>query len=315
MKKTIIYIGIAALTLASCQQKRITRIDTETSGEAVMAADECFAPIVKEELDVFTHINVDALVTPIYTGERELFDLLVSDSVRLIMAARELTAAEKAKIEENKLTVRSQMIARDGIALIINKSNPDSVINFATVKKIMTGEITQWKQISGHQNAIPGDIQVVFDNPASSTLRFINEKILTGTPISENVKALDSNPAVLKFVAEMPNALGVIGVNWISNPYDSTKLTFDETIRVMAVGVTNEINSDSACRPVPYYLNSGEYPLIRDVFLILTDLRETLPAGVVKFFAGDAGQRIILNAGLVPATRPTRVIELKDDFN
>jgi phosphate transport system substrate-binding protein len=302
------------MMLSACQQgKRITRFDTETSGEAVMAADECFAPIVKEELDVFTHINVDALVTPIYTGEKELFDLLVSDSVRLIMAARELTASEKAKIEkENKLTVRSQMIARDGIALIINKSNPDSVINFATVKKIMTGEITRWEQIPGYKSDGLGDVKVVFDNPNSSTLRFINEKILEGAPISENVKALATNPEVLKFVTETPDALGVIGVNWISNPYDTTKLTFDETIRVMAVGVTDEIDPHNAFQPVPYYLHSGEYPLIRNVFLILTDLRETLPAGVVKFFAGDAGQRIILNAGLVPATSPTRYINLVD---
>jgi phosphate transport system substrate-binding protein len=310
--KTIIYTGVALVLLASCDQRKITRTDTERSGEAVMAADECFLPVVKEELDVFTGINTEAKVTPIYTGEKEIFDLLLSDSVRLIMAARELTESEKAKIKEKKLTVRSQKIACDGIALITNRTNPDSVINFATVKKIMTGEITKWEEIGGNKEL--GEIKVVFDNPNSSTLRFINEKILEGVAISKNIKALETNPDVLKFVTETPNAMGVIGVNWISNPYDSTKLTFDETVRVMAVGTTDRIDADSAYQPVPYYLNSGDYPLIRDVYLILTDLRETLPAGIVKFFAGDAGQRIILNAGLVPATRPTRVIQIENDF-
>jgi phosphate transport system substrate-binding protein len=311
--KTIIYTSVALVLLVSCDQRKITRTDTETSGEAIMAADECFLPIVKEELDVFTGINIEAKVTPIYTGEKEIFDLLLSDSIRLIMAARELTENEKAKIKEKKLTVRSQRIACDGIALIINRTNPDSVINFATVKKIMTGEITKWEEIGGNKGL--GEIKVAFDNPNSSTLRFINEKILEGAAISKNVKALETNPDVLKFVTETPNAMGVIGVNWISNPYDSTKLTFNETIRVMAIGTTDKIDADNAYQPVPYYLNSGDYPLIRDVYLILTDLRETLPAGIVKFFAGDSGQRIILNAGLVPATRPTRVINIKEDFN
>jgi phosphate transport system substrate-binding protein len=315
MQKTIVYISLMLIVFASCERRKITRTDTETSGEAVMAADECFSPIVKEELDVFTGINIDAKVTPIYTGEKELFDLLLSDSVRLIMAARELTESEKAKIKEKRLNVRSQMIARDGIALIINRTNPNSVINFATVKKIMTGEIRKWEEIEGYKSAGLGEIKVVFDNPNSSTLRYINEQILEGAAISNNIKALETNPDVLKFVSEMPDAMGIIGVNWISNPYDSTKLTFNETIRVMAIGTTDEINADSAYHPVPYYLNSGEYPLIRDTYLILTDLRETLPAGVVKFFAGDSGQRIILNAGLVPATRPTRVINIKNDFN
>jgi phosphate transport system substrate-binding protein len=290
------------------------RTDTETSGEAIMAADECFAPIVKEELDVFTGINVEAKVTPIYTGEKEIFDLLLSDSVRLIMAARDITEGEKAKIREKKLNPRSQIIAQDAIALIINKSNIDSVINFATVKKIMTGEITKWDEIEGHKSKGLGEIKVVFDNPGSSTLRFINEKILKGATISNNIKALKTNPDVLKFVTETPDAMGVIGINWISNPYDSTKLTFDETIRVMAIGTTEKIDVDSAYQPVPYYLYSGDYPLIRDVYLILTDLRGTLPAGTVKFFASDAGRRIILNAGLVPNIRPTREIYIKDDF-
>jgi phosphate transport system substrate-binding protein len=311
--KLLTYISLVLLLASGCDQRKITRTDTETSGEAVMAADECFLPIVKEELDVFTGINIETKVTPIYAGEREIFDLLLSDSVRLIMAARELTESEKTIISEKKLTVRSQMIARDGIALIINKTNPDSVINFSTIKKIMTGEITKWEEIQGYKGL--GEIKVVFDNPNSSTLRFINEKILEGATISNNIKALKSNPAVLEYVAETPDAMGVIGINWISNPYDTTKLTFNETIRVMAVGMADAIDTDKAYQPVPYYLNSGDYPLIRDVYLILTDLRETLPAGVVKFFAGDAGQRIILNAGLVPATRPTRIIKIKENYD
>ena len=108
--------------------------------------------------------------------------------------------------------------------------------------------------------------------------------------------------------------MGIIGVNWISNPDDSTQLNFDETIRVMSVGIEDELSTDNTYKPYPAYLNNGYYPLTRDVFAILTDLRGTLPAGFVKFIAGDAGQRIILKAGLVPATRPTREIYLKDNF-
>jgi phosphate transport system substrate-binding protein len=303
------------MLVSSCRpETRVLRTDTETVGEAIMAADECFAPIVKEELAVFTGLNVEAKVTPIYAGEREIFDLLLSDSVRLIVAARDLTEGEKAKIRERKLNPRSQIVAQDAIALIVNRSNPDFVINFATVKKIMTGEITRWDEIEEHKSNGLGEIKVVFDHPSSSTLRFINEKILKGATISNNIKALKTNPDVLKFVTETPNALGVIGINWISNPYDTTKLTFNETIRVMAVGTAEKIDVKSAYQPIPCYLYNGNYPLIRNVYLILTDLRGTLPAGVVKFIAGDAGRRIILSAGLVPYSRPTREIYIKEDF-
>lgn len=313
-KQTIIFLCLASMFFYSCDRRKVTRTDTETSGYAVIAIDECFVPIIKEELDVFTGLNPEAEISMIDTGERELFDLLIKDSVRLVIAARDLSDAEKAAIKEKKLSVRSQKIARDGIAIIINKSNPDSMINLALLKKIMTGEISHWNEINPQKNSDMGEIRVVFDNPNSSTLRFISENISEGAPLSSGLRALDSNPEVIKFVAETPGAMGIIGVNWISNPNDSTKLSFDETIRVMSVGIENTINEENTYKPYPVYLNNGNYPLTRDVFVILTDLRETLPAGFVKFIAGDAGQRIILKAGLVPATRPTREIYLKDDF-
>lgn len=312
MKRGILLVCLAIVLFSSCDRRTVTRTDTETSGHALIASDECFAPIIEEELAVFTGLNIEAEVDPLYVGEKALFDLLVQDSVRLIVAARELTDQERVIIEEKKLTIRSQKIARDGIALIINKNNPDSMINTALLKKIMTGEITQWNEINKGSDL--GEIKVVFDNPNSSTLRFISETIAEGSALSPQLRALNSNPEVIDFVTNTPNAMGVIGVNWISNPNDSTKLSFNETIIAMAVGVEAEITKDNTFKPYPAFLNNGNYPLTRDVFAILTDLRETLPAGVVKFIAGDAGQRIILKAGLVPATRPTREIYLKEDF-
>jgi phosphate transport system substrate-binding protein len=313
MRQKFLFLSLVLLILYSCDRRKITRTDTETSGFAVIAADECFAPIMKEELDVFTGLNPEAKFSPLYIGEKDLFHLLVTDSVRLIIAARDLSESEKFTIEEQKLTIRSQKIARDGIALIINKSNPDSMINIASLKKIMNGKISHWNELSSGHSTL-GEIKVVFDHPNSSTLRFIHETILDGEDHSPLVKALDSNTDVIEYVARTPNALGIIGVSWISNPDDSTKLSFNETIRVMAVGREEEIREETTYKPYPAYLNNDSYPLTRDVFIILTDLRGTLPAGFVKFMAGDAGQRIILKAGLVPATRPKREIYLKNDF-
>ena len=312
-KRGVLFVCLILLLLSACDRRKITRTDTETSGFALIAADECFAPIIKEELDVFTGLNPEAKIQPVYVGEKAAFDLITTDSIRLIIAARELTDNEKAQIEAKKLVVRSQKIARDGIALIINKVNTDSLINTSLLKKIMTGEVTRWSEIGG-QSSIQGEIKVVFDNPNSSTLRFLNNLIAQEAPLSEQLRALDTNPEVISYVSKTPNALGIIGVNWISNPDDSTQLSFDEAIRVMSVGVEEDITAENTYKPYPAYLNNGNYPLTRDVFVILSDLRGTLPAGFVKFMAGDAGQRIILKAGLVPATRPTREVYLKDDF-
>lgn len=312
--KSLIALGLASIVWISCDRRKITRTDTETSGYARIATDACFIPVMKEELEVFTGLNPEARIDLIPAGERELVELLVTDSVRLIVATRELNKAEQAAIEKNRLLVRSQKIASDGIALIIHKSNPDSMISTGLLKRIMTGETRQWKEVSATKTSALGDIRVVFDNPNSGTLRYIRENITEEATLSESLRALGSNPEVIDFVAKTPGALGVIGVNWISNPDDSTQLSFNETIRVMSVGFEEETNESNTFKPYPVYLSNGYYPLTRDVFVILSDLRQTLPSGFMKFFAGDAGQRIVLKAGLVPATRPTREISLKEDF-
>jgi len=304
------------LTLTSCNgnQPTITRTDTPTSGEALIAADECLEPVIKEEIDVFTLLNVDATIIPVFTSEQELFELLLSDSIRMIVAARDITDAEKQHLKMMKRPPRSQKIAIDGIALIINIENKDSLLSVFDLKKIITGEIQDWNAISSSSHRKERPITVVFDRQNSSTLRFMQDSICKGETIGNHAVAAKSNSEVIRYVATHPNAMGVIGVNWISNPNDSTKLSFDNTIRV--VSLSREISPTEAdsYKPYPAYLATGDYPLKRDIYAIISDPIGGLPSGFMTFITGDSGQRIILKAGLVPATRPTRLINLKNDF-
>ena len=318
MRKYSFILLIFIIVLSACNNTggRVTRTDTPTSGVATIAADDCFAPIVIEEIAVFTGLNVEAEINPVYAGEKEIFDYLFSDSIRLIIAARDITEDEKTYLRAAfKVNPRSQKIATDGIALIVNPANNDTLISVNALKKIMMGEITRWEDVNSTiSQSLDNDILVVFDHPASSTLRFISDSICNGEPLSNRLRALNGNTEVINYVASNPNAIGVIGVNWISNPNDSNKLSFDEKIRVVSISRSEIARPDNSYKPYPAYLAMHDYPLVRDVYVILTDLRETLPAGFVQFLAGDSGQRIILKAGLVPATRPTRFINIQSEF-
>lgn len=317
MKKATLLCTIIcfALSIIACDRSKesITRTDTPTSGTATFASDDCFAPIMDEQIAVFEALNPDAVLTPVYTSEVEAINLLLKDSLRLVIAARELTDAEAQGLKNKGRQPRSQKIAVDGIALIINKQNTDSLMSLATLKKIMTGEISSWKEIN--PNSKYDSIAVIFDNPNSSTVRFIKDSVCRNEPFGANVKSQLSNSAVIDYVSKKPNALGVIGVNWISNPRDSTNLSFVEGVTVMSVSRYDVPTLDDSYKPYPAYLALGDYPLTRDVFFILSDVPRTLPAGFVTFLAGDRGQRIITKAGLLPATRPMRIIRTKESFD
>lgn len=316
MKKTAFYLFLLLFVIIGCNrnERAITRTDTQTSGEALILSDECFEPIINEELFVFEGINNEAFITPIFTGENEAFKLMMDDSIRLIIAARDLTNDEINHLKGIKRMPRSQKIATDAIALIINKNNNDSLLSINDLQKIITGEIKDWNEISLKKTKTPRPISIVFDHPNSSTLRYIKDSICKGKPLSDNLRAAKTNPEVIDYVTRNPEALGVIGVNWISNPNDSTKLSFDNTIRVMSLSRENNATKDNSYKPFPAYLATGDYPLTRDVYAIISDVRGGLPSGFVAFLAGDNGQRIILKAGLLPATRPTRLINVQNNF-
>ncbi|MCK9311077.1 MAG: substrate-binding domain-containing protein [Bacteroidales bacterium] len=287
-------------------------MDTMTSGIASILCEDCFSPLIQEEISIFQGLNPEAHVTPIYTDEVTAMNLFMKDSIRLVVAARDLTTEEFKYLKSKKLVPRSRRIAVDGIALIINKRNKDSIIGIPTFKKILNGEITDWGDI--YPQSSLGSIRVVFDNPNSSTVRYVEDSICGGKPISGNVKALKSNREVIDFVSNTSNAIGIIGVGWISNKKDTTNLSFIEDIRVMSVSPYEDARVDNSYKPFAAYLALKKYPMVRDIYMITSDVAGGLPAGVLHFVAGDRGQRIVLKCGLVPANRPMRLVSVKSEF-
>ena len=70
-------------------------------------------------------------------------------------------------------------------------------------------------------------MQVVFDNQGSSNVRSLMKKFGIDT-LPEYCYSANSNPAVIDYVEKHPNALGIISVNWISDPDDSITHAFSE---------------------------------------------------------------------------------------
>ena len=115
-------------------------------------------------------------------------------------------------------------------------------------------------------------------------------------------------------MATTPEAIGVIGANWVGNKADTTRLSFNQKVRVMAVSSSVNATSENSYRPYQAYLALKKYPLTHDVYILINDPKGALPTGVMTFLTGDRGQRIILKSGLVPATQPIRVVNVKEDF-
>jgi phosphate transport system substrate-binding protein len=223
-----------------------------------------------------------------------------------------LTGNEKRLFEQKNLFPRELKIAVDAIAVIVNPANEDSLMSLSDLKSILTGKITHWNQVNPESKT--GEISVIFDNEKSSTVRYMVDSVLEGTPLAKNLYALNINTDVINYVSLHREAMGLIGVSWISDRDDTLQLSFLNKVKVLAISRENVATYPNSFQPYQAYIFDHSYPLTRDIYAIDTEPRNGLATGFMSFITSDKGQRIILKSGILPANAPVRLVKMRSDL-
>lgn len=277
----------------------------ETLQDVRVAVDATLQTIVSEELAVFNTRHETAVLMEQYVPETDALNLLLQDSLRLIITTRPLSEEEiNAIANAHLLKVRQQVVAYDAVALIQHKSNPDSLITIGEMQKVMVGSVKNWKELGGPD----AEIEVVFDNSGSSLVRYVHDSICGGRDFGGIVKEAGTNSAVIDYVAQTPGALGIVGVDWLRNPNDSTRLRFNDNIRVMSVSRSAVADEGNSFQPFQYYIATGQYPWTRGVWAITTDPRQrSMGLNFYYFLSDEAGQLIITRSSQLLPSMPVHV--------
>ncbi len=303
MKKSIMAITALAITLCCCNSSD-KNLDTPISGEIDIAADESLRPLVEAEVATFEGIYVRAKLNCDYLPEADAIDALMKDSARLAVVTRRFTKEEKEYFKRIKITPTEYDIAYSGIAVIVNNSNPDSVFTMDDLTGLLNGKITSWNQL-GHKSK--DGIEIVFDNPNSGLIRHLRDSVFHFEKLPPNVYAATNNAAVVDYVEKTQNALGFIGLEWISDKDDSVSNSFLHRVRVAGIALAK----DSAdYQPYQAYIALKKYPLVRRITVLSREARAGLGTGFLNFCASERGQRIVLKSGLVPKTMPLRIVRV-----
>lgn len=285
------------LFLACGNKPKSLPYDYEAAARA-FTSDESFYPILDEELEVYA-LHAEGELEAIYTDQEDAIRRLMKNEVWLAFATRQLSQKEMDGLKSKNFMPRVIPIAYDGLAIIVNNANPDTCITVKDFARILSGEVSNWKDI--YPNSKLGEIDVVFDNPKSSTVTWCVDSILGGKPInSRNIGAVKKSAEVIDWVEKHENALGIIGSNWLNDKHDTTNVTFKKNITVMKVSRLDSATVRNSWRPYQYYLYNGNYPLVRTIYAILNEPRSGVPSSFAHFCRLPKGQLIFLRAGLLP---------------
>ncbi|MCL2209755.1 MAG: phosphate ABC transporter substrate-binding protein [Treponema sp.] len=179
------------------------------------------------------------------------------------MSSRDLTPAEQGK------GLKAEVVAIDGIAVIINRSNPVSGLTVEQIRDIYTGAVTDWSQVGGNR----GVIAVISREEGSGTRGAFEELVGFQGKLRSGANESTSTGAIKAGIAQNPHAIGYISLG-----------SLDDTIKAISVGGVAASTGN---------VINGSYKIARP-FIVLTGKNvHAESSAFISWMLGSAGQTIV----------------------
>jgi phosphate transport system substrate-binding protein len=279
LMKKVAAIGLAAamtaafVGCASAAEEETTalEVNTELKGTITLAGSTSMEKLCEAMSESFMEVYPNVTVTVQYTGSGAGLESLAAGSVDIGDSSRALKDGEK------ETGAVENIVAIDGIAVITDKDNTVKDITSEQLAKIYTGEITNWKDLGGADEAI-----VVIGRESGSGTRGAFEELLEIEDACKYAQELDSTGGVLAKVAATPGAIGYVSLDVV-----------DDSV--------SAISLDSV-EPTEENIVAGKYSLSRPfVMATMGEISEQneLVQTWFNFIASEAGQNVITAIGLI----------------
>lgn len=186
---------------------------SDLSGSISLAGSTSMEKLCEALSESFMEKYPNISVTVEYTGSGAGLESLATGSVDIGNASRHL------KEEETSAGAVENVVAIDGIAVITDKDNEVTDVSAEDLAKIYKGEITNWSELGGQDEAI-----VVIGREAGSGTRDAFEELLDVADACQYAQELDSTGGVLAKVAATPGAIGYVSLDVVDDTIQTVSL-------------------------------------------------------------------------------------------
>ncbi len=261
--KLLSVIGLAAGLTLSAQADTITVRGSDTLG----------AKLIPQLAEAFKAKNPGVNFAIAAEGSSTGISAIIDQTALIGLSSRDVKSSEFAKAESNKVLLTPTTVALDGIALIVNASNPLSDVNLKQVEAIFTGDTDNWASLTGR----PGSIGIYTRNTASGTFAVFKELALANREYSSRSQMLAGNEQIASEVANNPNGIGYVGLAYINTP----------GVKVVTI---NGVSPDNP-----------KYPLARPLYVLTNGFpTNSKVAEFLNFTLSSEGQQIVRRNDFIP---------------
>lgn len=275
--------------------------ETTRKGKQLCLVDESFKPLIETAGYTFMGVYPDAELVFNYSAETKAINEFAAGKVRTIFVSRDFTPVEKKKLMTTNIEMRSTLVARDAVVFIVNSQNNDTLLTQEELKNVLSGNLKKWK--TSQQ-----PIEVVFDRVQSANFNYLLNWMNT-KQFGNQVHAAKSTQEMMDYVKKYPNAIGVLGYNWISDlddPVVKKRLKEFKTVGI-SDGNGNFWRANKAT------IVENKYPFIRQIWGITTSSANRISSGFIQFLDSQQGQLLMEKCELGPGRGTSREILLKEE--
>ena len=226
-------------------------------------------------------IRVDVAAHGSGTG----FTALAAGHADLVASSRPIKDRELVDLErlgDLKSPSAEQVIAIDGLAIILHPRNPLNQLDTEQLAQVFSGQISRWEQLGG----VGGAIHLYARDGQSGTWETFKELVLNrnGQSLSSTAQRFESSEELSDTVSRDPQAIGFIGLPYIRE--------------AKAVAIVD--GASQPMLPLTSLIASEDYPLSRRLFLYLPPATNNPWAkALVAFTQSPQGQAIVGQNGFV----------------
>ena len=213
------------------------------------------------------------------------FAALKAGKADLIASSRPIKDRELVELEalgDLKSPDAEQIIAIDGLAIILHPGNPLNQLNTEQLAQIFSGQISTWEALGG----ITGPIHLYARDEQSGTWEIFKELVLsrTGNPLSHNAQRFESSEQLSDAVSNDPQGIGFIGLPYIR--------------AAKPVAIVDGLSQPML--PLNSLIASEDYPLSRRLYFYLPPATSNPWArALISFTQSAQGQAIVAQNGFV----------------
>jgi len=194
-------------------------------------------------------------------------------------------ASELSSLGDMRGHDAEQVIAIDGVAVILHPANPLRELSIAQLAKVFSGEIRDWEALGG----TGGAIHLYARDQQSGTFDTFNELVLakSGKKLAQDAKRFESSEALSDDVSQDRQGIGFIGLPYVR--------------RARAVAIVD--GESKPMLPTISLIATEDYPLSRRLYFYLPpDSKQRWAKALVRFAQSPQGQSIVAQNGFVAQT-------------